>query len=308
MATASKDRMNILVTLDSNYVLPLKVMLTSLFLNNPRESFSIFLIHSSLDGRQIEEIDAAVRGYGQILVPIRIGETDFEDAPVLLHYTKAMYYRLLAFKYLPADLDRILYLDPDILVINPVRPLYNTDMDDCLYAAAYHDLPARGDFNKLRLYPYPIKAYYNSGVLLMNLALQRRDISEAEIFDFVRKNWAKLIMPDQDVLNALYAERIKSVDEKIYNFDVRYHRYYRLVTNGECDMDFIIGNTVILHFCGKKKPWQRNYAGQFLPLYKHYQKLAAQIPAHQGILDRAQAEGFRSASVRHPAIQAPLIR
>jgi len=34
-----------------------------------------------------------------------------------------MYYRLLAFKFLPEELDRILYLDPDILVINPIDEL-----------------------------------------------------------------------------------------------------------------------------------------------------------------------------------------
>jgi len=51
-----------------------------------------------------------------------------------------MYYRLLAFKFLPEELDRILYLDPDILVINPIDELYNMDIDNYLYAAAYHNI------------------------------------------------------------------------------------------------------------------------------------------------------------------------
>jgi lipopolysaccharide biosynthesis glycosyltransferase len=59
-----------------------------------------------------------------------------------------MYYRLLAYKFLPPDLERILYLDPDILVINPIRELYETDIDGYLYAAAYHDmLPISGITN-----------------------------------------------------------------------------------------------------------------------------------------------------------------
>lgn len=266
--------MNILVTLDAKYILPLNIMLTSLFLNNPGESFSIFLLHSSLNEGQIAVVQELARNHGQELIPIRIDDSCFNDAPVLLHYTRAMYYRLLAYKYLPPDVDRILYLDPDILVINPARTLYDMKMEGYLYAAAYHDLPVRGDFNKIRLFPYPIQAYYNSGVLLMNLELQRQEIKDSDIFDFVKKNRAKLIMPDQDILNALYAKQIKSVDEKIYNFDVRYYRYYKLVTNGTCDIDFVMRNTVILHFCGKKKPWERDYSGQFLPLYKHYEKLA----------------------------------
>jgi lipopolysaccharide biosynthesis glycosyltransferase len=33
-------------------------------------------------------------------------------------------------------------------------------------------------------------------------------------------------------------------------------------------------HTSILHFCGKKKPWQENYSGKFHSLYKHYETLA----------------------------------
>jgi lipopolysaccharide biosynthesis glycosyltransferase len=33
-------------------------------------------------------------------------------------------------------------------------------------------------------------------------------------------------------------------------------------------------NTAILHFCGKKKPWQELYTGEFHSLYKHYERLA----------------------------------
>ena len=40
--------MNILVTLDRNYLPPLRVMLGSLFLNNPGETFSIYLVGDGL--------------------------------------------------------------------------------------------------------------------------------------------------------------------------------------------------------------------------------------------------------------------
>ena len=49
-----------------------------------------------------------------------------------------MYYRLLAAQFLPDHLHRILYLDPDILVINSLRPLWETDLKGNLFAAAAH--------------------------------------------------------------------------------------------------------------------------------------------------------------------------
>ena len=39
-------------------------------------------------------------------------------------------------------------------------------------------------------------------------------------------------------------------------------------------MDYVINNTIILHFCGKKKPWHKKYSGKFHSLYKHYEKIA----------------------------------
>lgn len=268
------DIMNILVTLNSRYIKPLKIMLKSLFINNPKEVFTIYLMHSSISDEELHDLEDYINSQNSHLEIISIDNSYFKDAPVLLHYTKEMYYRLLAFKFLPQDMDKILYLDPDILVINPINGLYQTDISGYLYAAAYHNKISIKGINKIRLTPYDIDAYYNSGVLLMNLKLQRQTIDERSIYEFVENNRLKLIMPDQDILNALYSKKIKSIDEKLYNYDARYYMHYKLMSNGMCDMDYVIYNTVILHFCGKKKPWQKGYGGKFHSLYKHYEKIA----------------------------------
>lgn len=265
--------MNILVTLDSKYVMPLKVMLWSLFFNNQKENFKVYLMHSSISDEEIENLKQFAAEKGHELHEVKIQNDYFKDAPVVLHYTKEMYYRLLAYKFLPTDLDRVLYLDPDILVINPIDELYNTDLDNYLYAAAYHDIPVK-EINRIRLRVYDMEEYFNSGVLLMNLPLQRKRIKEEEIFAFVRKNKNRLILPDQDILNALYCKEIKKLSEIKYNYDVRYYYYYKILSNGQIDMDYVMRNTSILHFCGKKKPWHKNYSGKFHSLYKHYEILA----------------------------------
>ncbi|MPM25247.1 General stress protein A [bioreactor metagenome] len=265
--------MNILVTVNSNYILPLMVMLKSLFMSNPGEYFDIYLLYTNVTEGEIRDLEQYIKGSGHSFYGIEI-QDEFSGAPVIFHYTKEMYYRLLAYEFLPGTLDRILYLDPDILVLNPIKALYDMDMEHYLFAAAYHNIPAVKEVNRLRLTPYDIEEYYNSGVLLMNLELQRQHMSEKVIFDFIDKNELKLIMPDQDILNALYAKEIKPLDEKLYNYDARYFYYYKVSSNGLCDMDFVIRNTVFLHFCGKRKPWTRQYNGKFDALYKHYQKTA----------------------------------
>ena len=138
----------------------------------------------------------------------------FADAPVARYWTRAMYYRLLAAELLPRSLDRGLYLDPDILVINPVRALYDTDLEGDLMAAATHTGLLAGitdPVNRLRLENYEAEAYYNSGVLVMDLSAMRREVRPGDIFDYAREHADILLLPDQDVLNGLYGGQILGV-------------------------------------------------------------------------------------------------
>ena len=73
------------------------------------------------------------------------------------------------------------------------------------------------------------------------------------------------------------------MDEVLYNYDTRFYHYYRIQSSGKVNMDYIMKNTVVLHFCGKKKPWHEQYTGEFHSLYKHYECLALGKTAHDSI-------------------------
>lgn len=266
--------MNILVTLNENYVQPLKVMLWSLFFNNPGENFRIFLIHSSISDLKIAELDSFISQKGQELQVISVNDDMFAEAPTGMHYSKEMYYRLLAYRLLPSDMEKILYLDPDILIINSIKELYETDITEYFFGAAYHEnIPIKG-INMVRLKAYEMEEYFNTGVLLMNLNLQRQFVNEDDIYSYIRTNETRLILPDQDIFNALYSKHTKKIQEVRYNYDTRHYQYYKFLSSGKVDIDYIMQYTSILHFCGKKKPWQDNYSGKFYVLYKHYETLA----------------------------------
>ena len=162
--------MNILVTLDRNYLPPLRVMLGSLLRNDPGETFEIYAIGDGLLPEDWAALEELCGGRGRSH-PLEVPADLFADAPVARYWTRAMYYRLLAAELLPRSLDRVLYLDPDILVINPVGALYDTDLEGDLMAAATHTGLLAGitdPVNRLRLENYEAEAYYNSGVLLMD--------------------------------------------------------------------------------------------------------------------------------------------
>ena len=74
--------MNILVTLDRNYLPPLRVMLGSLFLNNPGETFSIYLVGDGLTEEDWAELERICAPHGR-LCPVSVPEDLFAAAPVL---------------------------------------------------------------------------------------------------------------------------------------------------------------------------------------------------------------------------------
>lgn len=271
--------MNILVTLDRNYLEPLRVMLGSMFMNHPHDSFDIYMISEGLTIQDMNELTSFCHIHRSRLHPVKMNEAIFQNAPSKRYYSKSMYYRLLAAELLPGDLDKILYLDPDILIINHLSELYHLDLDDKLFAAASHtdNLGFSDMVNRLRLENYDAERYYNSGVLLMNLYRMREEVRKQTIFDYIEKNGKRLVLPDQDVLNALYGHQIVEVDETLWNFDSRHFERYYLQSKGLKDIDWIVENTAILHFCGKKKPWKKDYMDQFSLLYKHYQVLTRKM-------------------------------
>lgn len=266
-------------------------MLKSLFLNNPRTLFHVYLLHGDLEPEEIESVrDFCTKNLAK-LIPVRVPDGLFDDAPVNFHYSRAMYYRLLAFKTLPKRLDRILYLDPDILVVNSVRPLYDMDISGHLFAAAAHvGLTNFATYvNRARLSIFDSEYYYNSGVLLMNLRRQRKETDSRKIFAYVREHGDELILPDQDILNALYGKRILPLEAELYNYDCRRYETYLLKSAGCMDMDWVMRNTVLLHFCGKRKPWTHSYSGRFASLYKHYMHLAESFFTVQTMASKAVA-------------------
>ena len=129
------EPMRILVTLDEAYLPPLQVLLTSLHVNHPGEGMEICLLHDGIPAEPLGVVERQCAQYGFSLRPVKVDGAVFANAPVTRQYPQAMYYRLLAPHLLPEGLDRALYLDPDTLVINSLRPLWDLDLAGHLFAA-----------------------------------------------------------------------------------------------------------------------------------------------------------------------------
>ncbi len=261
-----KTEINILVTLDEKYIPYLNVMLTSLLYSNPDCFFAVYLLHSSIPEAASKET-RNILGRSGMLIPVQIDDMGLGNAPTTSRYPKEMYYRIFAARYLPETLDRILYLDPDTIVNGSIKSLYQLPMDDYYFAAASHTGEFLRFFNGIRLDMDEASPYINSGVMLMNLELLRKEQDYEDVFQFIKKRKKQLILPDQDIISSLYGSKIYALDTFRYNMT---ERLYKLHAPFEKNMniEWVRKHSVIIHYCGRNKPWKESYSGQLDIFYK----------------------------------------
>ena len=140
----------------------------------------------------------------------RYGQKAWGDFPSLVTWA-----RLFLPQLLPAEVDRVLYLDGDTLVAGDLSELYATDLSG-VSIAAVEDCVNRQYRAALGLTPEA--PYINAGVLLFHIAQLRLSIPS---------NWPDLYfregkvypMADQDVINLMFADSCRHLSLR-YNYNV----------------------------------------------------------------------------------------
>lgn len=265
------NRLNMLVTIDERYLVPLKNMLDSYRKVHADLETHVYIAHSSLADSDIDFLIKELATSNIIIHNIRITEKWFHDTPVLERLPEESFYRLMAFEYLPEEVTRCLYLDPDIYIQKSLVPLYTMELTDCYVAAASHLHGLHNQLNKMRLHLENQERYVNSGIMLLNLEEIRKEFSVKKILDCLDTNVYWLFMGDQDMVNILFGKKLLLLDECIYNLDERTCRLNRKRVTPL----FIRNETVIIHYNGKYKPWLSRYRGilkQYYPYQNHNQE------------------------------------
>jgi len=224
--TLYHEPINLLVTIDRNYLLPLVTMLSSYAEKHKDIRTDVFVAHSALASEDFQCLERAVSGTDIQIHNIKITDRYFSDTPVLERLPEESFYRLLAFRYLPENVKKCLYLDPDIFIRKSLLPLYNIYLGDSYIAAAGHMHGFGNALNKARLGCKDQERYINSGIMLMNLSAIRRDFTLDDILECLEENAQRLILGDQDMANILFGSKTVFIDERIYNLDERAYKYY----------------------------------------------------------------------------------
>ena len=260
--------MNLLFSINPRALPLLLSCMKSIAISGGETHYDAYILHSSLTQADCQRITAAAPPCFACRF-IAVPEALFESFPETRRYPREIYYRIAAPLLLPGDIGRILYLDVDTVVINPLRSLYDMDFQGAYYIACTHAGRILTKVNQLRLKTERTTPYINTGVMLLNLPPLRRALRLSDVRSYVGMKRHALLLPDQDILTALYGGHIRQADPLLYNLsNTLLLNYSADPRNPRIDLDWIRQHTVIIHYCGRNKPWREHYVGTLGVFYQ----------------------------------------
>lgn len=256
---------NLCFVINKNYIGQFKVTFNSIYLNNKNLEFNVNIISSDLDLSAKTEIINFVDKKNSKVNFFDVDNSLFVNSAHMENDSSyTTYYKLFIFEFLK-DLDKVLYLDCDMVINGDIRPLYNIKTDKLLTVVKDYEV-----MNSDKKYIYsliePRTKYFNAGMMLFNL--KNKVVNLEEIKDFVLNHSSNLHMHDQDIFNHFFNKEALYVDSK-YNYFTIYRSLFQYI------LPIHFKKGIIVHYVGKK-PWTSGYVGLYNRLYKKYYDLTKQ--------------------------------
>lgn len=232
---------------DEKFSLAVGISMSSIREHNESCIFHWFV--TQLSHEDLERVKCFSDKYGVVCNIYYINQKLVNTFPHNDAWSTAMYYRILAVRYLKDTANRLLYLDGDTYCRHDLSQLYNLNLHDNIIAAVRDKFPNYDAYKKRMQYiGNNGDGYFNSGVLLIDVKRWNSEYITEKALKYLEDNpkrWENA--PDQDVLNVLLANKVEWIDQK-YN-----------VLNSVVYGD--INSSCIIHFIGPK-PWLSWYISE----------------------------------------------
>ncbi|MBR6916644.1 MAG: glycosyltransferase family 8 protein [Clostridia bacterium] len=134
-----------------------------------------------------------------------------DKLPDMFYFSVAAYFRFFIETSFP-QYDKAIYLDCDVILLNDIAELYDTDVTGYLVGAAYEQNTGRSPmFTEYveNIIGIPYYTYFNSGVMVMNLKEFREYGVQERFLDMLSTYNFDSLAPDQEYLNVICHDRVK---------------------------------------------------------------------------------------------------
>lgn len=255
-----QKKLNVVFTVDKNYIQHFTVACVSLLENNFGKINRIMVI---CDFEDLPIFDSVLEFF-KLKYNFKIEKYQL-DSQVLTgfkishHISKATYFRLLISEVLPKDLNKVLFLDSDIVVTGDISELADMDFkDNGYYVYAVDHNYTKDELERLASIGYRSNKYFNAGIMLINLEKWRKDAISNILLKNAKKYNDILLWWDQDVLNISFESSWGELDYTYNAFGITIKPEY---------------TPKIIHYTGSSKPWHFFNRHHYKSLYWKYLKL-----------------------------------
>ena len=265
---------------DNRFAPYLGVSLTSILLNSRAdEKLNIYIVNRNISLENKRKI-ASLKQIKDFSLSFLAPETGvFESYLIKEGCTLETCYRLALPDLLP-DLDKVIYLDCDLIVRRSLSELWACDVSNfCLGAAPdlIDYLPFSSWKNKQRLNGNTAFSYFNAGVLVLNLrAMQYEDLfRRCMVWMQSHRFTAKFC--DQDGLNGCLLGNFKQLPPE---WNVQTPMYWPgavRILKRRTDTLLALSDPAIVHFTTGEKPWKQYSFCKWKKLFHQYR---LQTPWH----------------------------
>jgi lipopolysaccharide biosynthesis glycosyltransferase len=255
-------------TIDDSLAMQLLVVLRSACRSlSAGWSLTVFVIGYQITRKTRGKLESGLEG-----LPVRIEWRTLDLELVRDYWPGAktggritLYYRLFLAEVLPESVDRVLFVDADILVEGDLAELWNSPFDG-------HTLQAVPDAYGRLMHVPPLSqidfsediaftdssAYFNAGILLVDLVRWRQENVGGRAAAFLWKYRGQLASRDQDALNCALAGRWKPLP-LTWNFHELPEYLYCWETEevSQFELKRTFRHPKIIHFIGSK-PWEED--------------------------------------------------
>ncbi|QBA72779.1 glycosyltransferase family 8 protein (plasmid) [Lactiplantibacillus plantarum] len=246
---------SIVSTTNTEFAQHLAIFYRSILVNDPRNDFAFYIFNDHLTAEaqvhlkrlELDHINCRSIKF------LTVDEQLFQKAVTDERIIKAAYYRIYTAELLP-ELDRILYLDCDMICTGSLEALWNTSLKGNIIAAVEDAgyVPRLAEMNITSQHGF----YFNSGVMLIDLKRWREEHITAKVMAFINQHPEQLKYHDQDALNAVLAD-------KWYYLHPKYNMQSRLIRREQehplPPLEIIAEEArqapILIHYSGRSKPW-----------------------------------------------------
>ncbi|MCQ8265060.1 SP_1767 family glycosyltransferase [Streptococcus suis] len=308
-ALQESKTLDIAFSVNNRYAQYLGATILSILAHHPKEEVRVHILYKEIAQSILQDLGNLAQQTPNLELHFHLLEDQqFSAIPIRTEQFPIESFSRFLLPELLADLDRILYLDVDILVHGNLMELFQTDLEE-------YELGAIIEADIFKYYQWyldslgfgPNDAYFSSGVLLMDLDKMRQNGTTNQLIAMALEKAQDYKFPDQDILNTYYKGQFKQLSPAYNYTDVRKQ-------NRELAADEI----VIEHFNGDIKAWHaitkipdylqdsaltyQDYQTQFLtmqdkPLVSIILPIREESPHLKGCLETISEQTYRNLEV-----------